>query len=402
MSKENINNKELNNFEINNNDLNNNIISYNSFDDMNLKENLLRGIYSYGFENPSVIQSKAIIPITTNKDVIAQAQSGTGKTATFSIGLLQKIEEGNNNTQSIILSPTRELSFQTYNVFSSLAINLDISVGCFRGGTKLKEDIEKIKNGVNCIIGTPGRIIDLIKKNILYINDIKSLVLDEADEMLDIGFLDVMRELISIIPKECQIILVSATLPKEVMELTEKFMYNPIKILVKKEEITLEGIKQFYVMCDNFNVKFEVFCDLYETLQIMQAVVFVNTKKWADELGKKLIEKDYAISIIHGSTEQKERDKLMENFRQGNSRILISSDIIGRGIDVQGVNLVINYDIPQKKENYIHRVGRCGRFGRKGVSINLITERDIPKLLEIERYYDTQISELPSNINELI
>ncbi|KAL7982958.1 hypothetical protein Chor_013564 [Crotalus horridus] len=287
-----------------------------SFDDMNLSESLLRGIYAYGFEKPSAIQQRAILPCIKGYDVIAQAQSGTGKTATFAISILQQIQK----------------------VVMALGDYMGASCHACIGGTNVRAEVQKLQmEAPHIIVGTPGRVV-----------------------------------------------LLSATMPMDVLEVTKKFMRDPIRILVKKEELTLEGIRQFYI-----NVERE-------------AVIFINTRRKVDWLTEKMHARDFTVSAMHGDMDQKERDVIMREFRSGSSRVLITTDLLARGIDVQQVSLVINYDLPTNRENYIHRIGRGGRFGRKGVAINMVTEEDKRTLRDIETFYNTSIEEMPLNVADLI
>jgi len=373
-----------------------------NFDDMNLKEELLRGIYAYGFEKPSAIQQRAIVPCIKGLDVIAQAQSGTGKTATFSIAILEKIDTGLRECQALILAPTRELAQQIQKVVMSLGDYMGAQCHACIGGTSVREDMRKLDAGQHIVVGTPGRVFDMISRKVLRPNDIKQFVLDEADEMLSRGFKDQIYDVFRHLNQEIQVILLSATMPQEVLEVTTRFMRDPIRILVKKEELTLEGIRQFYISVEREEWKLDTLCDLYETLTITQAVIFCNTRRKVDWLTEKMHQRDFTVSAMHGDMDQKERDVIMREFRSGSSRVLITTDLLARGIDVQQVSLVINYDLPTNRENYIHRIGRGGRFGRKGVAINFVTDEDKRALQDIEKFYNTQIDEMPMNVADLI
>ena len=377
--------------------------SYESFDDMGLTDDLLRGIYAYGFEKPSVIQQKAIKAMTLEKDIIAQAQSGTGKTGTFSIGSLQMLNLGDNNCQTLILSPTRELVNQTLNVIESLGDFMNVKVHACVGGTMIKDDVRILSKGVHIVVGTPGRVYDMINRQALKLENLKNVILDEADEMLSRGFKDQIYDIFKFIPEEAQVCLFSATLPLETLEMTTKFMKpDAIKILVKREELTLEGIKQFYIAVDKEEWKLDTLCDLYETLTITQAIIYCNTRRKVDWLTDQMSQKDFTVSSMHGDMDQIERNVIMREFKTGSSRVLITTDLLARGIDVQQVSLVINFDLPLDRENYIHRIGRSGRFGRKGVAINFLTQRDVPCMRDIEQFYNTQIEEMPMNVADLI
>eukprot|EP01095_Lingulamoeba_sp_RSL-Kostka_P002796 TRINITY_DN13713_c0_g1_i1.p1 TRINITY_DN13713_c0_g1~~TRINITY_DN13713_c0_g1_i1.p1 ORF type:complete len:434 (+),score=170.83 TRINITY_DN13713_c0_g1_i1:70-1302(+) len=373
-----------------------------NFDNMGLQENLLRGIYAYGFEKPSAIQQRAIVPLIQGHDIIAQAQSGTGKTATFTIGSLQQQDYDLLECQTLILSPTRELAQQIQTVVMHLGDYLNIRCHSCIGGTKVRDDIVKLQSGVHTVVGTPGRVYDMICRGHLNVSNIKTFILDEADEMLSRGFKDQIYDIFTTLPETVQVGLFSATMPPEALEITQKFMNNPIRILVKKDELTLEGIKQFYINVEREEWKLETLCDLYDTLNITQAVIFCNTRRKVDWLTDKMRQKDFTVSSTHGDIGQKERDIILSEFRTGSSRVLITTDLLARGIDVQQVSLVINYDLPKSHDNYIHRIGRSGRFGRKGVAINFISDKDTRELKELEAFYQTQIEEMPANVADLI
>ncbi|KAI0750960.1 ATP-dependent RNA helicase FAL1 [Daedaleopsis nitida] len=373
-----------------------------TFDDLGLKEDLLRGIYAYNFEKPSAIQQRAILPIIQGRDVIAQAQSGTGKTATFSISILQSIDVTVRETQALVLSPTRELATQIQSVVLALGDYMNVQCHACIGGTSIGEDIRKLEYGQHVVSGTPGRVFDMIRRRSLRTRNIKMLVLDEADELLNKGFKDQIYDVYRYLPPATQVVLLSATLPYDVLEMTTKFMTDPIRILVRRDELTLEGIKQFFVAVEKEDWKFDTLCDLYDTLTITQAVIFCNTRRKVDWLTEKMRTANFTVSSMHGEMAQKERDAIMAEFRSGTSRVLITTDVWARGIDVQQVSLVINYDLPANRENYIHRIGRSGRFGRKGVAINFVTVDDVRILRDIEQYYGTQIDEMPVNAAELI
>jgi len=373
-----------------------------SFDDLDLQEGLLRGIYSYGFERPSAIQQRGIRPILDGRDTIGQAQSGTGKTATFVIGSLQRIDYSNNQCQSLILAPTRELAQQIQKVVLALGDYLKIRCHACIGGTSVRDDIDRLRDGQQCVVGTPGRVLDMIGKRHFRVDSLLVFVLDEADEMLSRGFKDQIYDIFKTLPPNVQVCLFSATMAPEILDLTTKFMRDAVRILVKKDELTLEGIRQFYVAIEKEEWKLDTLCDLYETLTITQAIIYCNTRRKVDFLADQMTKRDFTVSTMHAELDQKERDLIMREFRSGSSRVLISTDLLARGIDVQQVSLVINYDLPQNMENYLHRIGRSGRFGRKGVAINFVTNNDVRSMKDIERYYHTQIEEMPMDIADMI
>ncbi|KAB0372982.1 hypothetical protein FD755_015735 [Muntiacus reevesi] len=330
-----------------------------NFDDMNLKESLLRGIYAYGFDKPSAIQQR----------------SRTGKTATFAISTLQQLAIEFKETQALVLAPSRELAQQIQKVILALGNYMGATCHACIGGTNVQNEMQKLQaEAPHIVVGTPGRVFDMLNRRYLSPKWVKMFVLDEADEMLSRGI---------------QVVLLSATMPTDVLKVTKKFMRDPIRILVKKEELTLEGIKQFYINVEREEWKLDTLCDLYETLTIKQAVIFLNTR-------------DFTVSALHGDMDQKERDVIMREFQSGSSRVLITTDLLARGIDVQQVSLVINYDLPTNRENYIHRIGRGDGFGRKGVAINFVTEEDKRILRDIETFYNTTVEEMPMNVADLI
>jgi translation initiation factor 4A len=385
-----------------NNDNESVIKSIASFEEMALRENILRGIYSYGFETPSSIQQKGIMPIINKNDVIEQAQSGMGKTATFCIGALQLVDDKINKTQVIILAHTRELAFQIDTVIRSIGKYTGANYCLSVKGIPISDNISLLKKNPTIVIGTPGRIYDMICKKALRTNGLRMLVIDEADEMLSKGFQEQIYDIFQTLPTTIQVALFSATMPEEFFELAENFMRNPIKILVKKEQLTLEGIKQYYINVDKNEYKFEVLRDLYNFLTINQSIVYCNSRRMVEDLYYRLTEENFAVSYIHGDMSPVEREQAMLNFRDAKTRVLISTDLLSRGIDIQQVSIVINYDIPNNVDNYLHRIGRSGRYGRKGISINFATYYDKKKLKDIEDHYSIEIEEMPEDLTCLL
>ena len=384
-------------------------IEINDFENFNLKENLLRGIYSYGFETPSIIQKQSILPIMSKQDLIAQAPSGTGKTGSFGIGVLQMIDETLLKVQGILIAPTRELATQINSVIKSLGTHMNIETCLCIGGVAIEENLEKIKYS-HLIVGTPGRISEIVRpkdpkrrnfKNKFDMTSIKILVMDEADDLLKSDFVLQIQTIIENIPGNTQICLYSATMPPDLLKITTRFLRNPNQILVKPEKLTLEGIKQYYVNVEHESYKLDTLMDLYKQLNITQSIIFVNTIDKCIFLYNKLTENNHTVSMIHGQLSPSERNDVMKMFRLGNCRILLATDILARGIDVQHVNMVINYDIPVNYESYLHRIGRSGRYGRKGTAINLATDRTYRGLTEIAKLYKATINELPKNIETI-
>jgi len=287
-------------------------------------------------------------------------------------------------------------------VVRALGDFLNVSSHACIGGTLVRDDINTLRHGVQIVVGTPGRVFDMVNRQIMLLDCVKLFVLDEADEMLSRGFKDQIYDIFQHLPPKVQVCLFSATMPPEILDISNKFMRDPVRILVKKDELTLEGIKQFYVAVDKEEWKFETLCDLYETLTITQAIIYCNTRRKVDWLTDKMGQRDFTVSSMHGDMTGQERELIMKEFRSGSSRVLITTDLLARGIDVQQVSLVINYDLPANRENYIHRIGRSGRFGRKGVAINFVTVDDTRAMRELEVHYNTQIEEMPMNVADLI
>ncbi|KFK35858.1 hypothetical protein AALP_AA4G045900 [Arabis alpina] len=369
-----------------------------SFDEMGMNDKVLRGVYDYGFKKPSEIQQRAVMPILKGRDVIAQAQSGTGKTSMIAITVCQIVNTSSRKIQVLVLSPSRELASQTEKTIQTIGVHTNIQAHACIGGKNIGEDIKKLERGVHAVSGTPGRVYDMIKRGSLQTKAVKLLILDESDEMLSKGLKDQIYDVYRSLPHDIQVCLISATLPQEILEMTNKFMTDPVRILVKRDELTLDGIKQYYVDVGEEEWKFDTLCDLYGRLIINQAIIFCNTRKKVDWLTEKMRSSNFVVSSMHGDKHQKERDEIMNQFRSFKSRVLIASDVWARGIDVQTVSHVINYDVPNNPELYIHRIGRAGRFGREGVAINFVKSSDMKTLRDIERYYATRIREMPADL----
>ena len=373
--------------------------SFEKWDEANLKESVLRGIYSSGFEDPSPIQKRSIIPLVNGNDIIAQAQSGTGKTGAFSIGTLSLIDTSISKTQAVILSPTRELSIQTFSVLKNLSVFMDnIKIKLLVGGVSSEDDQKEIRSGTpHIVVGCPGRTYDMMRRNHIQSKSIKLIILDEADEMLSTGFKEQVYNIFQFLNKDVQVCLFSATLPNEINMLTEKFMRDPIKILVKSEMLTLEGISQYYIALEDDQSKYATLKDIFSTISMSQCIIYCNSIKRVEDLYNAMVDDNFPVSRIHGSMERDDRTKSYMEFKSGVSRVLISSNVTARGIDVQQVSTVINFDLSRDVHTYLHRIGRSGRWGRKGVGINFITKRDIRNLKDIEGHYNTQITELPAS-----
>jgi translation initiation factor 4A len=368
------------------------------WDDMDISSDLLRGIYAYGFEKPSDIQKYSIPHIILKKDIIAQAQSGMGKTGCFSIGVLSRIDPTLNKPQALILAPTHELVGQIANVVKKLGSSMNVRVKTLVGGTSIQEDIRDLRDKTpHIVVGSTGRVYDMICRKYLSTNDISILVLDEADEMLSHGFKSQIYNVFQTLPSEVQVALFTATIPENIFELTNKFMRNPVRITMKAEELSLECIKQYYVALKNDHMKFEVLKDLFSMISVSQCIIYCNSVNRVSELYSAMIEEGFSVCYIHSSMTASERAREFANFRNGGYRVLISSNITARGIDIQHVSTVINFDVPKCQFTYLHRIGRSGRWGRKGMAINFVTRNDIHLMRNIENYYKIAVEELPAN-----
>ncbi|CAF2905510.1 unnamed protein product [Rotaria sp. Silwood2] len=387
---------------------------------MNLREPLLRAIYGYGLERPSDVQQRALKPCISGYDVIVQAQSGTGKTITFIIAVLQQLNMDCKDCQALILVPTRELAQGIHRIVLALGEHMNVTCYACTGGVNLREDIKLLEAGVKVVVGTPGRVSDMLKRSALRMRfishmchifilihavgneNIKMFVLNEADELLSRGLNEQIYDVFTLLPENVQVIAVSATMPCDLLDITAKFMNDPVKVLIKREERTLEGILQFYVNVEREEWKLDTLCELFDTLPITQTVIFCSTCRKIDWLTEKLRARNSMVSTLHLDMDAKQRNDAIKEFRTGSSRILVRTDMLGCDTDIPQVSLVINYDLPTNRESYIHRIGRSGAFGRKGVAINFITNDERQTLRNIEQYYNTKIEELPIDIADLI
>jgi len=364
-----------------------------------ISDSLLRGIYSYGFERPSPIQRRGIVPIIEGKDIIAQAQSGTGKTGCFSVASLATVVPELKQVQVMIIAPTRELARQIYNVISTFSRYIEgCRVQLLIGGTSTESDISQLKNDTpHVVVGCPGRIHDMLRRRHINSQHIRLLVIDEADEMLSSGFKEQVYFVFQCLKSDIQVGLFSATLPEDLIALTNKFMRDPVRILVKSEQLTLEGIRQYYIGLDTDGEKYETLCDLYTSLSMAQCIIYCNSVRRVSDLYQAMNEDKFPVCCIHSGMDKEERHKNYDDFINGKYKVLISSNVTARGIDIQAVSTVVNFDMPKDIHTYLHRIGRSGRWGRKGVAVNFVSRRDFRKMREIERYYDTQILELPES-----
>ena len=362
---------------------------------------LLRGIYAHGFDKPSIIQQKSILSLFDKKDIIAQAQSGTGKTGAFSVGVLQNIDTSVNKVQAVILVPTRELAKQIQDVVTSLGSFVKLlKIQLLVGGTSTEQDVHALKNNTpHIIVGCPGRVHDMMRRQHIRGADINMIILDEADEMLSIGFKEQVYNIFNFLNSNAQVGLFSATLPEELHTLSEKFLRNPVKILVKSEQLTLEGIVQHMIALEDDSQKYSTLKDIYNMLAVTQSIIYCNSIKRVVDLNEAMLQDNFPVCCIHSGMEKHERDAAFSDFKCGKHRVLISSNVTARGIDVQNVGVVINFDVPKDVHTYLHRIGRSGRWGRKGIAINFVTRWDLKKIKEFEVYYQTTITEMPASLS---
>ena len=373
---------------------------YKTFDSMELPADLLRAIFSHGFETPSAIQQKGIKVIADGRDLIAQACSGTGKTGTFTIGSLARVDPSIKKVQVLCLAPTRELAEQIHCVATSLGEHMNIKAYAALGKTPVRDDIRALDRGVQFLVGTPGRIYDLMSRRSFTTEHVKVIVVDEADQMLEVRFREQLQCILSLgFPASCRCALFSATMNDEVVEFANGLLIDPVRILIPAEQVTLKGIRQYRVDLEREDWKIEVLLDLYKNLNIAQALIYCNKRQKAEWLAETMTKNGFPITCIHGDMDVKDRMERMKSFRRGETRILISTDLLARGIDVQQVSLVINYELPREIDNYIHRIGRSGRYGRKGTAINLLSSEDMRTMRELEEHYKMTVEPLPQDLS---
>jgi len=371
------------------------------FDSMALSENLLRGVYGYGFERPSLIQQMAIVPVASGRDVLAQAQSGSGKTGAYSIGLLQRVDPNANELQALVLTPTRELAMQVGDVVAALGERLPVRDCVCTGGTNVRAEMQAARNA-QVVVGTPGRVLDHLQRG-LSAAALRVLVLDEADEMLSAGFRDALMDIVQRLPEQLQVVVFSATYTSEALSICERLLKNePLRIIVPKAELPLQGIGQYVVDVGDARNKAETLLDLFDSISVSQSMVFCNSRRQVDWLADFLRRHDFSVTVTHSELDTAARRKALSDFRAGHTRVLLTTDVLARGIDVQQVGLVLNYDLPSRCETYVHRIGRCGRFGRKGVAISFATGRDDHLLHDLEHQFHYQLKPLPVDVRSLI
>ena len=402
---------------------------FKTFDDMEfLNFELMKGIFDYGFQSPSKIQNLTIKNIFDGYDIIAQSQSGTGKTGAFTIGALSVVDPTQHHPQVLIMATTRELATQIHFVISNISKHMNIKIELAIGGTQIvshssvsrsesdrvrvsRSNVSRSRDPYNhirtahIIIGTPGRIFDYINRKAFDPKKLSMFIMDEADALLKDDFIDQIKDIYSTLDSACQVIIFSATYTDEILEIAESITQEPRKkILMKYEELSLDLIKQYKVEVRYENIKYSTLADLYTKLQIGQCIIFVNSINTANILEKKLIKDGFGVSKIHGELTTEQRTSILKDFRLGLSRVLIATDVLSRGIDIEQIGIVINYDLPRDFAQYIHRIGRSGRFGKIGVAINFITNNDHRKLEDLENHYKIKIDDMPSpnTINQFL
>ena len=375
-----------------------------NFDSLNLSENLLKGIYLHGFTQPSKIQIKGISSINTGRDCILQSQSGTGKTATYLLGVLNRLDSSDNSCQGLIITPTRELASQVYDVATDLSKYTDYKFAKCMGGTDMNQLKTDLKTA-SIVIGTVGRIFHMILEKRINVHKLKFVVLDEADELLADGVCDKLQNIFDKCPAGIQVVLISATMSMNVFNASKKLMHDPIKVLLKNNEVIVDLISQFYLDVESEELKFETLMDLYNLVSTSQAIIFCNTIRKVEWLEENLKKHNFPITTIHSNMTQQERDIVVKDFRDGKTRLLLTTDLLSRGIDIPQVNLVVNYDLPPNKETYVHRIGRCGRFDKKGVAITMVKmtdPMDVKTFNKMKHFYKMDIKEMPESIEKFL
>lgn len=370
----------------------------NEFEDYFLKRDLLKGIFEMGYERPSPIQEESIPIALAGRDILARAKNGTGKTAAFIIPTLEKIDTSKNIIQALLLVPTRELALQTAQVCKQLAKHMDnVQVMVTTGGTSLKDDIVRLYNPVHIIVATPGRVLDLASRGIANMKECNLMVMDEADKLLSPEFQPIVEDIIRLLPRQRQILMYSATFPMIVKDFKDKYLNKPYEINLM-DELTLKGVTQYYAYVEE-RQKVHCLNTLFSKLQINQSIIFCNSTNRVELLAKKITELGYSCFYIHAKMPQADRNRIFHDFRNGVCRNLVCTDLFTRGIDIQAVNVVINFDFPKNAETYLHRIGRSGRFGHLGLAINLVTYDDRFNLYRIEQELGTEIAPIPPVID---
>ncbi len=368
-----------------------------TFNDLPLSENVLRGIKALGFKKPSPIQAQSIMPLLQGKDVIGQAQTGTGKTAAFGIPMVESIDISETKVQGLVLAPTRELAIQIADHIAQISRFTGIRVTAIYGGQKINKQIRTLKSGVHIVVGTPGRLIDHLQRGTLKLKDVHMVVLDEADRMLDMGFIKDINKILDRVPKHKQTSLFSATMDKNIWKICDKYMNKPEKILVSKDEITLEQIHQRYVRVDQ-NSRFPILKELIVDQGIRKAIIFTRTKRGAHKLSRNLIRSGYNADALHGNLSQPQRDRVTRGFRNNRIRFLVATDIAARGLDISGITHIINYNMPRETLSYFHRIGRTARMEAEGPAITFVAHGEEKALADIKARTSLKITELKTRV----
>lgn len=364
------------------------------FSDLNLSSELLRAIDDLGFENPSEIQEATIPLILEGRDVLAQAQTGTGKTASFGIPMIEGMEDDADDLQALVLVPTRELARQVSEELKKLAkYKKFIRIVPIYGGADMGKQLRDLKKGASIVVGTPGRVMDHMKRKTIRLDGLKFLTFDEADEMFDMGFRDDMKTIIERTNPNRQTLFFSATFDNDIREFSRLYQMNPAKVIIEKKELTAEKIEQFYLEL-NRNMKTEILNRLILIHKPKKSIIFCNTKRMVEALEVEIAQRGYKVDSLHGDMRQSSRDNVMKKFRNGTIDVLIATDVAARGLDVSDIDLVFNYDLPQQAEYYVHRIGRTARAGKKGASFTFVTSRDYPKFREIEKYANIKMEKM--------
>jgi ATP-dependent RNA helicase DeaD len=361
-----------------------------SFDQLNLSQNILKAITDIGYEEPTPIQAQAIPLIMEGRDIIGQAQTGTGKTAAFGIPALELVDPEFTDVQVLVLCPTRELANQVSDELSKLSAYQRLRILPIYGGQSLERQIKALRKGVHIVIGTPGRVMDHIERRTLNLDNVAMVVLDEADEMLDMGFREDIELILTKIPEDRQTILFSATMPAQIMKLTKRFQRDPQLVKTIHKKVTVPSIEQYYYEV-KFHAKPEVLCRLIDIYDVKSSLVFCNTKRAVDELVDTLKTRGYLADGLHGDMKQQQRERVMSSFRRGDIETLVATDVAARGIDVENIEVVFNYDLPQDEESYVHRIGRTGRAGKAGKALTFVTVKELYKLKSIQKYTNVKI-----------
>jgi len=372
------------------------------FEDFNLKEPLLRGVLSYGFEKPSLMQRRVIPLLVEGHHTIVETQSGTGKTAAYVLAALQKADPEVMATQALVLAPTRELACPIQKVAAAIGNELRVNTHSLIGGNDMRTDIDKLRDGQHFVVGTPGCVSEHIRNRHLRLDDLKIFLLDEVDEMMSRGFKGLIFDTVEMLPQEVQLAVMTATIPPDLLEFLKMFLRHPVHIKFRRKELTLEGTRQFYVEIEKEEFKLDTLSDLLEVLTMPQMVIYCNTRRKLNFVFDQLDKRGFTSSSLHAELDHNERELILQEFRSGASRLLLSTDLLARGDSSIPAAVVVNFDLPANMENYLHRVGRAQRFGRKHVAINFVTNHDVRTMKDIEKYYHTQIEEMPMDIADMI